>query len=344
MIQINAELLRDAKFETSKNETISLTMLMLKEYNSGVVADADKPGYLERLLQCLGEWITSHQPTRTTTNVARWDAMESLAQAITDEAEGLEVRLLSGPANWKKVGELKNPHLGAKAKAVHRSYWLEYLDPHHRPGFFLSSKFKEWREAPQNAAKRVSFWDFVRTATERKVEYFRDAAIRSGALIELRGSVMHVAHDNSKFDTRLHNTVESGTGWAIFVVSPDGEMYAGDHVEGEFHHSSFLAGGPVMAAGELAVADGELRAITAKSGHYTPSRRNMHTLVNRLVTLRGDAIIFPDFIRKPTPAYRVSGFRRDFSGGTPVSQGQVMAELPDWAKNAKSGEWLGDVA
>ncbi len=35
-----------------------------------------------------------------------------------------------------------------------------------------------------------------------------------------------------------------------------------------FHHSSFLAGAPVKAAGEWLVVDGQVMAITDKTGHY----------------------------------------------------------------------------
>jgi hypothetical protein len=39
---------------------------------------------------------------------------------------------------------------------------------------------------------------------------------------------------------------------------------------GRFHHSSFKAGGAVMAAGEWVVAEGKLKMINACSGHYKP--------------------------------------------------------------------------
>lgn len=48
-------------------------------------------------------------------------------------------------------------------------------------------------------------------------------------------------------------------------------IYAGSHEEGYFHHSSFLAGKPVSAAGEIEVNNGILKTITDKSGHYRPT-------------------------------------------------------------------------
>jgi len=59
--------------------------------------------------------------------------------------------------------------------------------------------------------------------------------------------------------------------FAIFVLSPDGALYATTEDEtGIFHHSSFLAGGPVAGAGELIVAGGSITTFTDRSGHYRP--------------------------------------------------------------------------
>ena len=348
MININAQLVQAAKFENSKNEAIKLTMGMLAEYNSGIVADPEKPAYLERLLRCLGDWITSHQPTNTATNKARWDAMESIAQAVTNEAEDLNVRLLHGPANWKKIGELVNPHLGAKAKEVHRSYWLEYLDEDHRPGFALAAKFKEWREAPEEPAQASVLLGIRSHARgdEGQISHRLDDSVCDSHRIQGDGKVMYRAYDDSQFQTqglkrRCGSQATDGeSSWSPLKARCTRASIS----KANFITLSFLAGGPVMAAGELVVVNGEVRVITAKSGHYTPSRRNMHTLVTRLVTLRGAAIILPDFSNKPPVAYRVSEFRRDIGGGTPVRRDQLLAELPDWAKNPTALTWLNHVA
>ncbi|HMQ34889.1 MAG TPA: hypothetical protein PKD53_29485, partial [Chloroflexaceae bacterium] len=73
-------------------------------------------------------------------------------------------------------------------------------------------------------------------------------------------------------------------GRAIFVLSADGTIYAADQgaevkkglrrfgkkVKSLFHHSSFLAGEPVAAAGELEFKEGVLTKVTDISGHYRP--------------------------------------------------------------------------
>ena len=53
-------------------------------------------------------------------------------------------------------------------------------------------------------------------------------------------------------------------------MDPQGRIYAGEPRLMEFHHSSFLAGAPVAAAGELMVVDGMVVSHSRQSGHYKP--------------------------------------------------------------------------
>jgi len=68
----------------------------------------------------------------------------------------------------------------------------------------------------------------------------------------------------------------------IFVMDPAGNIYASKLIVGVFHHSSFLAGAPVAAAGELRFKNGKLIAIINKSGHYKPSPDQLNQFVDRL--------------------------------------------------------------
>ena len=88
-------------------------------------------------------------------------------------------------------------------------------------------------------------------------------------------------------DTAEMSTAFSGKGWGIFVMSPDGKMYVGNHEVGQFHHSSFLAASDVAGAGELQATDGKITTISNKSGHYHP--RAVH-LVQTLEELGPDGI------------------------------------------------------
>ncbi len=86
------------------------------------------------------------------------------------------------------------------------------------------------------------------------------------------------------FDTRgAQSSFLETEGTAIFVMNPDGDIYAAnDRVPGKFQHSSFLAGAPVAAAGEIEVHDGVVKFISGKSGHYRPSADQLDQMVHNL--------------------------------------------------------------
>ncbi|MCE0724368.1 MULTISPECIES: hypothetical protein [Legionella] len=67
-------------------------------------------------------------------------------------------------------------------------------------------------------------------------------------------------------------------GYAAFTLNANGELYIFAHNEGIDHiaHSSMTAGSPVVAAGEIKIENGVLKAITTHSGHYRPSLFNLY--------------------------------------------------------------------
>lgn len=77
---------------------------------------------------------------------------------------------------------------------------------------------------------------------------------------------------NSKyFDTGSASPSHTGRK-AIFVMDENGQLYASNYHEVyRFHHSSFLAGGLVRAAGELSVRNGVIEEMSNCSGHYRPT-------------------------------------------------------------------------
>lgn len=60
-----------------------------------------------------------------------------------------------------------------------------------------------------------------------------------------------VYRNNTPYTTEYETTLHSGKGYAIFVVDSNQEIYAASHIPNVFHHSSFLADGAILAAGEL---------------------------------------------------------------------------------------------
>ncbi len=77
--------------------------------------------------------------------------------------------------------------------------------------------------------------------------------------------------DGAPFDTSSDAGTGSQSSRAIFIMTSDGALYASKHsARCKFHHSSFLAGAPVAAAGEIEVRDGQLLFLSNDSGHYEP--------------------------------------------------------------------------
>ncbi|WP_216902286.1 alpha/beta hydrolase, partial [Nocardia alni] len=80
------------------------------------------------------------------------------------------------------------------------------------------------------------------------------------------GGLLYRVADGMPLDT----VAESPSGRSIFVMDEFGNLYAGTLKPGVRHHSSFLGGRTVTAAGEIAVRGGRLIAMGDRSGHYLP--------------------------------------------------------------------------
>lgn len=97
--------------------------------------------------------------------------------------------------------------------------------------------------------------------------------IKDGKLYDSSGNLFDTLGTKTIFDKEK----------AIFVLSPDGSIYASKfHYPKKFHHSSFLSGSPVASAGELKVAKGVIQEISAKSGHYKPNTEINNQIVQHL--------------------------------------------------------------
>ena len=221
-----------------------------------------------------------------------------------------KVKLLSNESPFipGQPGVLK-PRMNVTASTTGNTtwanYWLEALDPQHRPGFILAKRWEDW----YRSGAQESFWAWLgdraydtndaveaRLAKDnRRVTYLNEEEgdrpddpdnpdgpkemasrpymilVEDGRLVQ-RGFKANGRSriDHDQFSTKYHETVHSGQGWAIFVVSAAGVWYGASHEEGEFHHSSFLSGAAVKAAGEFKVKKGKVQEISGKSGHYRP--------------------------------------------------------------------------
>ncbi|VEG91639.1 hypothetical protein [Legionella spiritensis] len=81
------------------------------------------------------------------------------------------------------------------------------------------------------------------------------------------------------FDTGHCIAHDRDNGRAIFVLNPQGELFAGSTEEKRFHHSSFQRGGFVAYGGTMEVEKGRLKYIDDYSGHYGPKIKQFFNLI-----------------------------------------------------------------
>jgi hypothetical protein len=338
------KLLVGARMHSSKNRTLRDVYLLCQQYN-GLPASADKKmriDLLHLIARVAGDYMTSKPPQGSYKNGLRWEGLTSVLEQLGEEAKGAGVRLISGPSDYRKID------------ASHRSYWLELLDPMHRPGYELSPKYSTWLTDVSAIQTKKSFWAYIGTRpTESEmpktdVAYLNESEGPKRYQVEFDSSGLLVETiGNQPYATRQHATEFSGNGWGIFVVSPTGDIYSASHILGKLHHSSFLGGRPVMAAGELVCDDGVLKVITAKSGHYIPSPEDLLRFVRQFPEIPGDAVIRPNLkdLResKYVLFYKVGDFRVKGLKAKPLSKDDTLACVPAWARGSKAMDMLDDL-
>lgn len=116
-------------------------------------------------------------------------------------------------------------------------------------------------------------WPTITLLNQAKVEYLQTPDARKRYKLSKDGGLIKQGDPPGPptgYDTANESTNASGRGYAIYVMSPDGDIYAASHKVDRFHHSSFLAGSAAAGAGEIRVTAGDLREISNKSGHYVP--------------------------------------------------------------------------
>ncbi len=103
----------------------------------------------------------------------------------------------------------------------------------------------------------------------------------------------------------------------IFVMDPDGNFYSHVSKVTRMHHSSFLGGENVQAAGEWKVQGGKLKEIEGTTGHY---RVPTEGFVKAVKALEAKGALQPDTVVKLYPKH----------GGQPVSvNAREFARAPE---------------
>ncbi|KAL5710683.1 hypothetical protein ACHQM5_021218 [Ranunculus cassubicifolius] len=195
-------------------------------------------------------------------------------------------------SNASKVG--KGLNKDSKALKLAFQHWIEAIDPRHRYGHSLHFYYDEWKKA--DSEQPFFYWLDVGDGREVDLEVCSRSKLRKQCIkylgpqermnyehIIIEGKLVnkHTGEFLDTFETEEDDDgeeKEEGMKW-IYVVSTSRQLYIGKKKKGVFQHSSFLAGGVTLAAGRLVCKEGELKSISAYSGHYRPTEQNLDTFL-----------------------------------------------------------------
>ena len=220
-------------------------------------------------------WRRSRKPSRTRVIVS-----ELLAQLVAME--------IVGHAGGKRLHTAHKQERKRHVKAL--GTMLDILIAHGRStkAGDLAAMIESVLDLDYAARKKLlpNVTSAQLNALHRGLVYLSNSA-RASYRIEFEGGLL--MWRGKPFDTGKMKSYWSPEGRAIYVVDKQGRFYAAEqHLpddrfdDSRFHHSSFLAGAPVFGAGEMQVAAGKLDVLTAQSGHYRPTHKEMVQTVRRL--------------------------------------------------------------
>lgn len=255
--------------------------------------------------------IVAFVQTRRENKVAAAEALHGQAKAKMTYLEAVQEAELALPSffgsgaktapskdKWKPLAHeilglqkyIGPPDAG---RVLDESYWTEAIDPLHRNWEHPNNSpiFQKWLKLRhEDKTTTLSFYRWFETLTDQDVQQLtKGLGLLATAYQDAKGrEQLRVFVDSHKlrkldspddftdFSTAPYHTNFAGQGWCIFVISPEGNLYANKHDDREgWFHAAFLGGKPVMAAGELFAKDGVLYAMTPKSGHYKPKPEDL---------------------------------------------------------------------
>lgn len=119
------------------------------------------------------------------------------------------------------------------------------------------------------------------------VIYFNDTQ-RASVALHVTNNLIYNAN-NTLFDTSdADPTGFTKTRAAIFTADASGNLYASNQNKVFlFHHSTLMAGQPVVAAGELQAKSGVITSVTNCSGHYQPDANLTKATVIKVLSSKG---------------------------------------------------------
>jgi len=241
------------------------------------------------------------EPTTVETKKARLDLTGEVLRSIWREGESQSADFLTPNSKavkdslWQRVGK-KVSSVGKglltddTAKMLLTEHWLEAADPKHRYGSILKHYHELWKESDSSQnffhwldygdGKNINLMEAPRSSLNSSgVKYLLEHQ-RTKYLVEIKNGKLVYKSSGSLVDT-TESKDDKPAKW-IFVVDTKGNLYIAKKLKGQFHHSSFLSGGPAKAAGNLTIQMGNLIRVSRSSGHYRPTQQDLDRFLGTL--------------------------------------------------------------
>lgn len=247
------------------------------------------------------------------------------AQLLLKQQQAQQEAAARARANWASAMAKVNALLGpggypdVRAKILDSSAWPEFFDPQHHSSLVMAEAMEQWMSSGSSSPFQV-FFDKTFKPTHlhdpdiHKQVHYLSPAERAEFEIKVVGGRFFWAESGEPVHTGDMTTAFSGPGHAIWVCAPDRRFYSASHEVGTFHHSSFLAGGPVMGAGEWSINQGRLVMISNKTGHYRAGAQELFHVMLRLsvngVDLNSVVVFWPWPGNPQRKYYRALDFMR----------------------------------
>ncbi|KAF9368784.1 hypothetical protein CPB97_004252 [Podila verticillata] len=247
-----------------------------------------------------------HQNSSPSANIANesrtrwaWRRAEFLGSRLGKGSNGIstEEALVLLTEHWLEMSDRKHRY-GSNLKPYHEQwlkedtsenffYWLDHgkgrsLNLESRPRDRLEDQRVTYLQEHERAQYAVEVIDgLLYYRQSGRLVHTLPTSIQADDNVDI-SQILPDADANDDEETRLEKKRIRNKAKYIYVTDPQGIMYVAQKVKGQFHHSSFLGGGTVCAAGGIVVNRGQLIKINPKSGHYRPGQRHFDKLLDNL--------------------------------------------------------------
>lgn len=180
-----------------------------------------------------------------------------------------------------KSPQINKPEVWQTAKALIpllEACWPEALDPLHRRSKGDTTSGYRWM-----ASDIPNYFIYLDTlesnqlfntySLDDQVHYESDPQQRNQNKLSFKNGLAY--HGDNFLDTTHFHTKRQGLGIADYVLGPDGNFYIQNATDNTLSHSTLLAGGHVLGAGELHACEGRISFINNRSGHYCPQAESL---------------------------------------------------------------------